>query len=114
MPLPPPPPAARSRSRPAEDANEATEGDPVHAVVDPAVPDRERAWREAERELEDAHPKQPSGEVVTELVHGDDRGEHHDEERDRERRLLEELDEPAHQATTGSFSSARRTAASIA
>ena len=76
--------------------------------------DREEPRRESKCELQDAHTQEPRGEVVTELVHGDDRGEHDEEERQRERVVLEVLEEPAHHATAGIFASAARTTASMA
>jgi len=60
------------------------------------VPDGERARREAERELEHLHAEEPRRDVVTELVHRDDHREHREEDRQRPRVLLEELDKPAH------------------
>src|SRR5206468_2124889 len=67
-----------------------------------------------EGELEHAHAEQARREVVPELVHGDDRREHHEEERDGEGVLREELDETAHQATASVAASEARTDASMA
>src|SRR5216683_30216 len=97
-----------------EDPDEAPERNGVDAVVDPTPTNCRDARRKAEGELEDAHAEQTRGDVVTELVHRDDRGEHDEKERNREGVLREELDDPAHQATTAGVPRAARTAASIA
>src|SRR6185437_169837 len=81
--------------------------------VDAAAPDREDARRESERELQHAHPKKAPGDVVTEFVDRDDQREHHQEERDREWVLDEELDESAHQATAAGVPRDARTEASM-
>src|SRR5436309_2016362 len=73
-----------------------------------------RPPREPERELEHARAEEAPGDVVPELVDGDDEREHHEEERDRERILSEELDEPAHQAPAAAAARDARTDASIA
>src|SRR5205807_3615059 len=96
-----------------EDPDKTAEGDRVDAVIDPTAPDRDDARWEPEGELEHAHAQQARRDVVTELVDRDDQGEHHEEERDREWVLREELDEPAHQATTAGAASEARTEASM-
>src|SRR6266545_250768 len=65
-----------ARSAGESAATERTRTSPVEAVV----PDRGDPRREAEGELEHLHPQQSRGQVMTELVDGDDRGERQKEQ----------------------------------